>query len=102
MNYHRPFAIAAVLSLSLAQAQNQNSNLTTQRVSISASDSSLGHEAKSAADGSLDTYWECSGSPAAPCWIDIAWKEPVAIRELVLWRYQARRGTRDLTRLKAE
>lgn len=101
MNYHRPFAIVTLL-LSLAHAQVQNNNLATQGASISASDSSLGHEANSAADGSLDTYWECFGSPSAPCWIEIAWKDPVSIRELVFWRYQPRHGTRDLTRLQAE
>lgn len=101
MNYYRRFAIVA-LFLSLAHAQVQNHNLAAQGASVSASDSSLGHEANNAADGSLDTYWECFGSPSAPCSIEMAWKDPVSIRELVLWRYEPQRGARDLTRLKAE
>ena len=102
MSCLRPFAIVTVLFLALAHAQNQNNDLATLGVTIRASDSSLPHEATSAADGSRDSYWECSGSPAAPCWIEIAWKDPVSIRELVVWRHQPRRGARDLTRLKAE
>jgi beta-galactosidase len=102
MNCDRGFAFLALGLLSLAHAQIQNNNLVAQNVSISASDSSLRHGANDAADGSLDSYWECLGAPAAPCWIEIAWKDPVSIRELVLWRHQPRRGARDLTRLKAE
>jgi len=102
MNCNQTLAIVLLSFASLAYAQNQNNNLATQGVSVSASDSSMGHEVRSAADGSLDSYWECVGSPAAPCWIEIAWKDAVAIRELVLWRYQPRRGARDLTHLKVE
>jgi beta-galactosidase len=102
MNFHRPFALVCLTLVSLAHAQTQNNNLVTLNTSIVASDSSMRHEARSAADGSLDSDWECSGSPAVPCWIEIAWKDPVSIRELVVQRYDARRGTRDLTQLKAE
>ncbi|HLV86227.1 MAG TPA: glycoside hydrolase family 2 TIM barrel-domain containing protein [Candidatus Sulfotelmatobacter sp.] len=97
--------IAAILLITLApftHAQQQNSNLATQNTSVQASDSSMHHEARNAVDDSSESYWECVGSEPAPCWIEISWKEPVSIRELVFRRYQARRGIRDLTHLKAE
>jgi beta-galactosidase len=102
MNPSRLLAVVSIVLLSLAQAQNQNKDLVPQGVSFVASDSSLHHEARSAADGDSDSYWECLGTEATPCWFEIAWKEPVSIQEVVLRRYEPDRGARDLTRLKAE
>lgn len=86
----------------LARAQSQNPNLAFHSATVIASDSSMQHEARSAIDGSLDSYWECSGSQLAPCWIEIAWQNPVSIRELVVQRWESARGSRDLSQLKAE
>ncbi len=102
MNLYRLVAVICLILTSLADAQSQNKNVVASSASIIASDSSLRHDARSAGDGSLDSYWECAGSPVVPCWIEIDWKDPVSIRELVVQRYDARRGTRDLTQLKAE
>ena len=102
MNSYRLVAVICLILISLANAQSQNKNLVTSSASIIASDSSMRHEARDAGDGSLDSYWECAGSAASPCWIEIDWKAPVTIQELVVQRYDARRGTRDLTQLAAE
>jgi beta-galactosidase len=87
---------------SISQAQTENKNLAPESATVMASDSSMPHAPRQALDGSLDSYWECVGSHASPCWIEIAWNHPVSIRELVLRRWEPRRGTPDLTRLKAE
>ena len=101
----RPWSYAVLILLllpSVAQPQTPNKNLAVQNTSVLASDSSLGHEPGNAVDGSRGSYWECVGSQTMPCWIEIAWKDPVLIRELVVRRWEPRRGTRELTRLKAE
>jgi len=102
MNYFQSRILLVFLLASLGRAQNQNSNIATQAVSVSASDSTMQHEAHSAVDGSSNSYWECHGSAAAPCWIEIDWKNPELIRELVIRRWEPRRGSKDLTHLKAE
>jgi beta-galactosidase len=84
-----------------ADGQTQK-NLSAETAYVRASDEAAGHQARNASDGSPDSYWECSGSGAAPCWIEFGWKDPVSIRELVVRRYPARRGAKDLTHFKAE
>jgi len=102
MNKLAGCAVVLLSLCSFSQTQTENENLALQGASVTASDWSMRHEPRQALDGSLDSYWECVGSHATPCWIEIAWKDPVSIRELVVRRWEPRRGTPDLTRLKAE
>lgn len=60
------------------------------------------HGPREAADGLLESYWNTNGTADKPDWIEFTWKQPVTIRELVVRRYEADRGTRDLSRLKVE
>ena len=77
-------------------------NVARRASGVEASDQSPTHSPRLAIDGSADTYWEVSGSNSSPSWIEISWKDPVPIREIVLRRYQAERRAPDLTHLKAE
>ena len=92
--------ITPLLLLALAHAQNNQNIANTS--SVAASDEATGHSARQVLDASLDTDWESSGSLANPSWIVLSWKDPVAIRELVIHRWESRHDTADLTHLKAE
>src|SRR6516164_7402253 len=102
MTFCRTLAVLFLAFLPLARAQDQANDLVPRATTVEASDSFLLHDARNAADGSPDSYWECSGTAAEPCWIEIGWKEPVSISEVVIRRYESRDGTPDLTRLKIE
>jgi len=102
MNAQRIFVLIAALLLgSLTRAQSQSTNLAAAAVSIQASNSAIGYGPGNVADGS-DSYWECAGSPAVPCWLEISWKKPITLREIVVRRYGSGRGKPDLTHLKTE
>jgi beta-galactosidase len=77
-------------------------NLLSQHAHVRASNEIGTHEAKYIADGSNDTYWECAGSPAAPCWIEFTWQQPVSIRELMMRREPAREGAPEVTHFKLQ
>ena len=102
MNYLQGCVFLVLFFSCLTQGQTQNTDFATKAVSVTASSSSMQHDGHSAVDGSPNSYWECQGSPSAPCWIQIDWKEPELIRELVIRRWEPRRGAQDLTHLKAE
>ena len=102
MKTSRPWALIPILLFSVAVEAETQRNLSTETAYVRASGESVRHQAGNAADGSADTYWECSGSSAATCWIEFGWKDPVSIRELVVRRYPARRDTKELTHFEAE
>ena len=92
------FVLLPVLSHGL-YAQD---NLALQATAVEASDESPNHGPRQAVDGSVGSYWEVAGSSARPAWVEISWKGPITIRELVLRRFDAERGAPDLTRLTVE
>src|SRR5215467_6539752 len=104
MKTRRSWTLIPILLLSAAvEAQTQKQkNLSTETAYVRASGESARHRAANAADGSADSYWECSGSSAATCWIEFGWKDPVSIRELVVRRYPARREAKEVTNFEAE
>src|SRR5215469_3544594 len=102
MKTSRAWALIVILLFSAAVEGQTQKNLSTETAYVRASEDSARHRAGHAADGSPDTYWECSGSSALPCWIEFGWKDPVSIRELVVRRYPARRGAEELMHFEAE
>src|SRR5437868_4698499 len=72
------------------------------RATVEASDEAANHEPRMAVDASTETYWESEGTNNSPAWIEFSWKDAIPVRELVIRRYEAERGTRDLNHLKAE
>src|SRR5215469_12186936 len=102
MKTSRPWALIPILLFSVAGGAETQRNLSTETAYVRASGESVRNQAGNAADGSADTYWECSGSSAATCWIEFGWKDPVSIRELVVRRYPARREAKELTHFEAE
>jgi beta-galactosidase len=92
----------AILLPVLSHRLHAQDNLALQATDVDASDESPNHGPRQAVDGSVGSYWEVAGSKSRPAWVEISWKDPITIRELVLRRYDAERGAPDITHLKVE
>ena len=102
MKTSRSLAVLSILLSSAAIEAQTQKNLSTEAAYVRASEESSSHQAHNAVDGSTDTYWECSGSSTKPCWIEFGWKDSISIRELVVRRYPARHGDKELTHFEAQ
>ena len=96
--------LASLLSIifCVAFARAQENPDIARDARVTSSDETIDHPAKMAVDGSNDTEWEASGSPEAPSWIVLSWKNPVTIRELVIHRWHSRHVPSDLTQMSVE
>ncbi len=92
--------ILPLVLLTFANAQN-NPNIARD-AAVVASGQTIENPAQQAIDGSVDTEWRAAGSPSSPAWIELSWKTPVPIREIVMRRWESRHEVAHVTRLRAE
>ncbi len=96
------FLAALVLFLLLPGVLVAQYNLALQASGVQASDEVAGHAAKQTIDGSMHTYWESTGTKVSPAWIEISWKDPITICDLVIQRFYTGRHRPDLTLVKVD
>ncbi|HEX4488159.1 MAG TPA: glycoside hydrolase family 2 TIM barrel-domain containing protein [Terriglobales bacterium] len=98
MRFTWAFGILFLLSSIGSNAQDN----VAPMAAVEASDEAANRGPQMVIDKSTETYWESAGTANSPSWIQFSWKDAIPVRELVLRRYEAEPGTRDLNHLTVE